>query len=40
VNILTKTLLDSDVIIYDLNSAKLDEIEYAIKGIDYPDFST
>jgi len=35
VNVLTKTILDSDVIIYDLNTAKLDEVEYAIKGWEF-----
>jgi len=40
VNVLTKTILDSDVIIYDLNTAKLDEVEYAIKTLKMSNYES
>jgi len=39
-NQLAKTLLDSDVIIYDLNSAPLDEVEFAIKVLKMSTYDT
>jgi len=39
-NQLAKTLLESDVIIYDLNSAPLDEVEFAIKVLKMSTYDT
>eukprot|EP01017_Pseudomicrothorax_dubius_P008468 TRINITY_DN12791_c0_g1_i1.p1 TRINITY_DN12791_c0_g1~~TRINITY_DN12791_c0_g1_i1.p1 ORF type:complete len:709 (-),score=197.98 TRINITY_DN12791_c0_g1_i1:91-2217(-) len=38
-NVLTRVLLDSDVIIYDLTSSRLDEVDYAIRTLKIADFS-